>query len=161
MKNRLVNLLGKIIEIDYNKCGGYPVLKGTRIPVAMIVRLLELGWSEERIRREFLLPHELIDEVKRNFPLLLRLADALEFVEIRRDKLRGIPVVRDTRVPVKHIYDLMDNGWNIDKILREFPTLRRIDVEKIIEYRDVLEPIVRKMHEHVIERFHDELGKVV
>ena len=40
------------ISIDPNICGGQPCIKGTRIPVYIILDLLEAGYSFERIVKE-------------------------------------------------------------------------------------------------------------
>ncbi|NHW00100.1 MAG: DUF433 domain-containing protein [Thaumarchaeota archaeon] len=41
------------IEVDAEKLGGKPVIKGTRIPVALILELLASGMEPEEIIREY------------------------------------------------------------------------------------------------------------
>ena len=41
------------IEIDPKKLGGKPVIKGTRIPVYLILEMLANGMSVEEILREY------------------------------------------------------------------------------------------------------------
>lgn len=41
------------IEINPRKLGGKPVIKGTRIPVTLILNLLAKGYSIERIVRAY------------------------------------------------------------------------------------------------------------
>ena len=41
------------IEIDVEKLGGKPVIKGTRIPVALIIELLADGLRSEKIIKEY------------------------------------------------------------------------------------------------------------
>ena len=41
------------IEIDVDKLGGKPVIKGTRIPVALIIELLAGGLRPEEIVKEY------------------------------------------------------------------------------------------------------------
>lgn len=41
------------IEINPRKLGGKPVIKGTRIPVALILNLLAKGYSIERIMQAY------------------------------------------------------------------------------------------------------------
>ena len=154
-------LLGKLIEVDYRKCGGLPVLRGTRIPVGMVVALLERGWKPDEISEEFDIPVEVVKEVARNLRILKKFCSALNLIEIDRRKLRGMPVVRGTRVPAYYVYSLTRNGWRIEKILEEFPTLRRCDVEALLEYRDVLEPFLRKIYEKLTSKLHNEIGRVI
>ena len=48
------------IETDPEICGGKPVIKGTRIPVKVILELIANGWTVEDIREEFDLTEEQI-----------------------------------------------------------------------------------------------------
>jgi uncharacterized protein (DUF433 family) len=47
------------------------------------------------------------------------------------DILGGIPVFRDTRVPVKNLLDYLATGETIDAFLDDFPTVTR---EQIIQF---------------------------
>jgi uncharacterized protein (DUF433 family) len=45
-------------------CGGKPVIRGTRVPVQYILELWDMGYSVERIHRQYpTVPPELIKEV--------------------------------------------------------------------------------------------------
>jgi len=44
-----------IIEMDPEILGGKPVIKGTRVPVDLVLELVELGYSIDRIIEEY--PH--------------------------------------------------------------------------------------------------------
>jgi uncharacterized protein (DUF433 family) len=37
------------VEIDPGRLGGKPVVRGSRIPVELVVEMLADGWSEERV----------------------------------------------------------------------------------------------------------------
>ena len=50
------------IEIDPEICSGKPVIKGTRIPVKIILELLANGWNIEEIEEEYQLTEEQIKE---------------------------------------------------------------------------------------------------
>ncbi len=50
------------IEIDVKKLGGKPVIKGTRIPVALIVELVAYGLEPSEIVREY--PELTLEDVK-------------------------------------------------------------------------------------------------
>jgi len=41
------------IEVDPGKLGGKPVIRGTRIPVSLVVELVASGMSTEEIIREY------------------------------------------------------------------------------------------------------------
>lgn len=41
------------IEIDPGRLGGKPVVRGTRIPVELVVEMVADGWSAERIRESY------------------------------------------------------------------------------------------------------------
>jgi len=50
------------IEVDVRKLGGKPVIKGTRIPVPLIVKLVAGGMRPEEIVKEY--PELTPDDVK-------------------------------------------------------------------------------------------------
>ena len=41
------------IEIDPGRLGGKPVVRGTRIAVELVVRMVADGWSGERVRENY------------------------------------------------------------------------------------------------------------
>jgi len=51
------------ISVNPEICGGKPCIKGTRIPVYIILELLEQGFSFEKIKIEFY-PEVTIDQIK-------------------------------------------------------------------------------------------------
>jgi uncharacterized protein (DUF433 family) len=54
---------------------------------------------------------------------------------IRRDKniLGGTPCFAGTRVPVRSLFDHLSRGYTIDEFLTQFPTVRRKQVEEVLE----------------------------
>jgi uncharacterized protein (DUF433 family) len=50
---KIQNIIMDRIEIDPKKLGGKPVIKGTRIPVYLILEMLANGMSIEEILREY------------------------------------------------------------------------------------------------------------
>ncbi len=48
--------------------------------------------------------------------------------------MMGKPVIRETRIRVYFILELLSNGWSIDNILREYPHLSREDVLAALRY---------------------------
>ncbi len=51
------------ISVNPNICGGKPCIKGTRIPVAMVLDLLEDGVTFEEILRDYY-PHLTVADIK-------------------------------------------------------------------------------------------------
>jgi uncharacterized protein (DUF433 family) len=50
-----VHMREKYIEVDSNKMGGVPVVRGTRVPVRTLAQLVEGGESREALREDY--PH--------------------------------------------------------------------------------------------------------
>jgi len=48
--------------------------------------------------------------------------------------LGGKPVIAGTRISVEHILTLLESGWTVSDILREYPHLTRADVEAALEF---------------------------
>jgi len=60
----------------------------------------------------------------------------LQPFEIVSDKnvLGGTPVFRGTRVPVSALIDNLENGVSVDEFIENFPTVRRDQAIKILEF---------------------------
>ena len=41
------------IEVEPGRLGGKPVVRGSRVPVELVVGMVADGWSEERIRASY------------------------------------------------------------------------------------------------------------
>jgi len=50
---------------------------------------------------------------------------------------------------------------SIHELLTEFPSLRLWDVEKLLEYKDVLYPVLKYVHERLTAAFHKKLVKLL
>lgn len=48
--------------------------------------------------------------------------------------LAGKPVIKGTRIAVEFILDLMANDWNYEKILENYPQLKKEDIIATIRY---------------------------
>jgi uncharacterized protein (DUF433 family) len=46
--------------------------------------------------------------------------------------LGGIPVFTGTRVPVASLFDCLKRGRTLDYFLEQFPTVKRIQVERVL-----------------------------
>ena len=63
------NLLSRI-EVDAEKLAGKPVIKGTRIPVYLIVELVAAGMKPEEIIKEY--PELTLEDIKAALALMPR-----------------------------------------------------------------------------------------
>lgn len=46
-------------------------------------------------------------------------------MQYSKDVLGGVPVFKDTRVPVQNMIDYLEAGDSIDAFLEDFPTVKR------------------------------------
>ena len=51
-----------------------------------------------------------------------------ERIELNPEILVGKPVVRGTRLSVQLIIELLGDGWTVDEVLDQYPTLTKDDV---------------------------------
>ena len=146
-------IIESCVEINLDKCGGNPIVRGTRIELSVIVELLDNGMKIEDILKMF--PEIPLDKVRmiyENLELFKKFLKAMNLVEITKEKLAGMPVVRGTRVPVSTVYEFLRAGFKPEEIIKMFPTLRLSDVVELAKYMDVLEPIIRRIWRKLIER---------
>ncbi len=54
-------------------------------------------------------------------------------IEVNSKKMSGTPVFRGTRVPIKNLFDCIEEGETIDQFLDQFPTVTREQVNGILE----------------------------
>jgi uncharacterized protein (DUF433 family) len=68
---------------------------------------------------------------------------------ITRDKeiLGGIPVFTGTRVPVKTLFDYLENGHALDEFLEDFPTVKVDHAVSVLEF--IKEKLLEQAHESV------------
>lgn len=45
----------------------------------------------------------------------------------------GTPVFRGTRVPIQTLFDYLADGYSLEEILDDFPTMNRQDAIKVLE----------------------------
>ena len=55
-------------------------------------------------------------------------------ITIDPDVLSGKPVVRDTRIAVAWVIELLAHGWSIEEITQEYPALTAEDVYACLHY---------------------------
>ena len=54
-------------------------------------------------------------------------------IEVNPNKMSGTPVFRDTRVPIKNLFDSIAEGETIDQFLDQFPTVSREQLNGVLE----------------------------
>jgi len=140
----------KYIELRPDVCGGRPVITGTRLEVAIILEMVDSGYNIEEIIDEYpFLSDEILKYVIENRESIERYVEASKYYEIDPNRVCGMVVVVGTRLPVLHIYDMLNSGYSISEILEEYPFLTYNTVRGLIEYRDIIEPLARSV-EHKI-----------
>lgn len=55
------------------------------------------------------------------------------FIEIDKEKLSGTPVFVGTRVPVKNLFDSLEEGESLHEFLDQYPTVSREQVVGVLE----------------------------
>lgn len=55
-------------------------------------------------------------------------------IEINPKIMMGKPVIKGTRIPVYVILNLLAEGYDIGKIIKEYPDLTRQDILAVLEY---------------------------
>jgi uncharacterized protein (DUF433 family) len=64
-----------------------------------------------------------------------------------REILGGIPVFTGTRVPVKTLFDYLEQGHPLDEFLDDFPTVQREHALAVLEL--MKEKLLEQMYESV------------
>ena len=59
--------------------------------------------------------------------------DIKNLVEVNPRKLSGTPVFSGTRVPIKNLFDYLEEGDSLDVFLDDFPTVTREQVIAFLE----------------------------
>ena len=59
--------------------------------------------------------------------------DIKNLVEVNPRKLSGTPVFSGTRVPIKNLFDFLEEGDGLDVFLDDFPTVTREQVQGVLE----------------------------
>lgn len=54
-------------------------------------------------------------------------------IEINPKIMRGKPVIKGTRIPVYVILNLLAEGYDFEKIMKEYPDLTRQDILAVLE----------------------------
>ncbi|MXN51872.1 DUF433 domain-containing protein [Shinella sp. AETb1-6] len=110
-------LLGKKVVIERDDETRHEAGSGQevfQIPLKIIV-----GGMRERIRE-----------------MNKRGADEVGHIERTRGIVGNKPVIAGTRIPVSSIKEFSEAGFSVDQIMKEYPSLDRMDVEAAIAFKD-------------------------
>jgi len=55
-------------------------------------------------------------------------------IVVDRMVLAGKPIIKDTRIAVELILELLANGWTVEEILKNYPQLRKEDITAAPKY---------------------------
>jgi len=50
--------------------------------------------------------------------------------------LAGKPIIKGTRISVELVLDLLANGWSVESILENYTSLKKEDINAVLEYVD-------------------------
>ena len=57
-------------------------------------------------------------------------------IELNPKILLGKPLIHGTRIPVELIVKLVAQGWGNEQILKEYPTLKKEDIQAALLYAE-------------------------
>ena len=57
-----------------------------------------------------------------------------ERITVDPNVLAGKPIIKGTRIAVEFILDLLANGWTNEKILKNYPQLKKEDIIAVLKY---------------------------
>jgi len=55
-------------------------------------------------------------------------------ITIDPDILDGKPIIKDTRMSVEFILDLLANGWTEKTVIKNYPQLKKEDIQAALRY---------------------------
>ena len=59
--------------------------------------------------------------------------DIKKVVEVDPEKMSGTPVFYGTRVPIKNLFDCLEDGETIERFVEQFPAVTREQVMNVLE----------------------------
>ena len=63
--------------------------------------------------------------------------DFKDLVEVDPEKMSGTPVFTGTRVPIGHLFELIEGGETIDEFLDQFPTVSRAQALNVLKLASI------------------------
>lgn len=73
-----------------------------------------------------------------------------KWINVDKEILGGTPVFMGTRVPVKNLFDYLEEGEPISEFLEDFPTVKREQINAILKMaNDLVQNLSRVAHENI------------
>ena len=73
-----------------------------------------------------------------------------KLINIDKDILGGTPVFMGTRVPVKNLFDYLEEGEPISEFLDDFPTVKREQINAVLKMaHELLQNLTKVTHENI------------
>ncbi len=60
----------------------------------------------------------------------------MKVINIDKEILGGTPVFNGTRVPIKNLFDYLETGETIDEFMEDFPSVKREQIIKLLEFSE-------------------------
>lgn len=57
-----------------------------------------------------------------------------QYIQIDPDVLAGKPVIKNTRIPVSLVLNLMAHGYTIERVIKAYPNLKKNQIIAAIEF---------------------------
>ena len=61
-----------------------------------------------------------------------------DLITVDSDILGGTPVFKGTRVPVKTLFEYLENNYTLDEFLECFPSVTRVAVRRVLESSELV-----------------------
>ena len=73
-----------------------------------------------------------------------------KLINIDKEILGGTPVFMGTRVPVKNLFDYLEDGEPISEFLEDFPTVRQEQINAVLKMAyGLLQNLTKMAHENI------------
>ncbi len=63
----------------------------------------------------------------------MRFVDTSDLITVDRDILGGAPVFKGTRVPVKTLFEYLEDNYSLDEFVECFPSVTREMAKRVLE----------------------------
>jgi uncharacterized protein (DUF433 family) len=63
----------------------------------------------------------------------MQCVDISDLITVDRDILGGVPVFKGTRVPVKSLFEYLEDNYSLDEFVECFPSVTREMTKRVLE----------------------------
>ncbi len=130
------------ITTDTSVLAGKPVVRGTRLAADFLLGLFAAGWTQERVLSSYpqLTPEALravfayAAAVTHDEASPMSSTELLQRISIRPEQCGGRPCIREMRIRVIDVLELLAAGESKEQILEDFPDLEADDIAACLMY---------------------------